>query len=328
MSNCLQNIIGVKNPCDANNTESLSGWFINDYPGITLQSAANVADEKTLTGYNYLVDLVRRAMLRLNNDLLSYINREYKVNSILNSSWQTGSYTEPYSTIAAGDPSIQRGLYFTKKKTECQLTKLFISKIRIFSDYTGTTTLKVMDVDANVSYTPTISLVAGEIKEFVLNIALQGEECRITLPGDIVVYHNKPNCGRGCDGGVISDCVNVYGLNDNVSNTSECYGIEVEVLCKCDLSNLICEMISDKLLGQAAFELCGAMFYDEMTKTNRLNYLTIYKGEEIKAQAAAGFDSYRNYMESMFSGLRSYLVSKDGGCGCIDCGGIQIKTNV
>lgn len=325
---CFENIIGVKKPCSTDNIESLSGYFINDYPGISLQTASNIADEETLTGYNYLKDLVRRAMIRLNNDLLSFINSEYRVNSIKSSNWKSGNYNVPYTIIPAGTAGQQRGVYFAKKNVKCQLYKLHISRVRIYSAYSGQVTLKIADVGAGITYNPTVELVAGEVKEFELNLAIVGNECRVTIDASIPVYSNKPNCGSGCGGTPISEDVTVNGISNGVTQKTECYGIEVDILVKCDISKLACDMASDMIIGQAAYELCGAMFYDEMTKTNRLNYLTIYKGDELKEQAAAGFESYRNYMENAFKGLRTYLVSKDGGCKCIDCSGVQIKSNV
>lgn len=326
--NCLNNIIGIQDPCSTDAPVTLSGYLGTDYPGISLQTAANVADEKTKSGYEYLKDLRRRAMMRLNNDLLSYINNEYKVNSIKRSLWKSGNYNIPATVISAGTAGQQRGVYFQKKQIECNLYKLFITRVRIKSNYTGDTILKVADVGANISYPIPVTLTAGTEEEFEIEIPIYGDEVRVTLPSDIPVYSNKPMCGAGCGNTVISDAVLVYGIDNGTTQRIECYGIEVDILVKCDLSKLICDMASDKIIGQAAFELFGAMFYDEATKTSRMNYLTIYKGEDLAKQAAAGFESYRNYMANAFAGLRNYLVSKDGGCGCIDCGGVQIKANV
>jgi hypothetical protein len=70
------------------------------------------------------------------------------------------------------------------------------------------------------------------------------------------------------------------------------------------------------------------MFYDEMVKNHRLNYLTIYQGDQITQQAAAGFDAYRGYLTNAMQAVRQYIVNSDGGCKCIDCSGVQVKTNV
>jgi hypothetical protein len=325
---CLSNIIGVKEPCSNTLPTTLSGYYITDYPGISLQSASNVADEKTITGYEYLKDLVRRAMMRLNNDLLSYINNEYIVNTVKKSIWKSGNYNQPLSTIASGSASEQRGLYFQKKHIMCDLYKLFIPRVRILANYTGDSVLTINDVNAGIAYPIPIALVAGIEQEYEIELAIRGDEVRVTLPSNISVYSNKPMCGIGCGNTAISDAVIVYGINNGTIDKLEAYGIEVDILVKCDLSRLVCDMASDNMIGQAAYELAGAMFYDEMTKSNRMNYLTIFKGEELKQQASAGFESYRNYMANAFAGLRNYLVSKDGGCKCIDCGGVQIKSNV
>lgn len=326
--NCLNNIIGVKDPCSNSEPVSLSGYNITDYPGISLQTAANVADEKTLSGYEYLKDLVRRAMIRLNNDLIAYINSEYEVNTIKRSYWKTANFNTPYTIVPVGSASEQRGTYFEKKSPECQLYKLFIARIRIMSGYSGDTILTINDVNKGIAYPVPITLEAGTEQEFEIEVPIQGNEVRVTLPSNIPVYSNKPMCGAGCGNTAISDAVLVYGIDNGSLNKLESFGIEVDILVKCDLSRLICDMAADKLIGQAAFELAGAMFYDEATKTSRMNYLTIYKGDQLAQQAAGGFESYRNYMDNAFKGLRNYIVQKDGGCRCVDCGGVQIRSNV
>lgn len=325
MASCLENIIGIKAPC-ADEVTPLSAYYITDYPGITLQSAANTADEKTLTGYNYLVDLRRRAMLRLNNDILSNINKEYRVNTFITDSYKSGELKLPFVSNASGNAAQRRGTVISTRKTWCRFQKMIINRIRIYSNYSGDTTLKISDVSAGLSYNIPVTLEAGVGNEFVINKLMQGREVQITLPSDIEVYQVKPECG--CGGKPKNEYLEFNGLNNGVINTSEAYGIEVDMTLKCDLSTLVCDMATDGIIGQAAYELCGAMFYDEMTKTNRLNYLTIYKGEEIKAQAQAGFMAYTDYMNAALMGLKNFLVNNDGNCGCVDCSGVQINSNV
>lgn len=325
MSSCLENIIGIKAPC-ATDTDSISGYNITDYPGITIQSASNVVDEKMKTGYAYLVDLRRRAMMRLNNDVLAYINREYRVNTFITDSYKSGELNASFAKVAAGTSGQRRGTVISTRKTWCRFQKMIINRIRIYSNYTGDTTLKIADVTAGLTYNVPVTLEAGVGNEFVINKAIQGREVQITLPSDIEVYAVKPECG--CGGKPKNEFLEFNGLNNGIVNVSESYGIEVDMTLKCDLSTIVCDLAHDGIIGQAAYELCGAMFYDEMTKTNRLSYLTIYKAEEIKSQASAGFEAYRDYMNSALMGMRNYLVNNDGNCGCVDCSGVQIKSNV
>jgi len=330
MANCKDNIIGIRAQCDGTDTDSLSGYFITDYPGITIQSAANYNDEKTVTGFNYLTDLRRRAMLRLESDILAYINANYRVNGITGSAWSTGYFRTPYTVLSAPSTDTQRGIVIAKQRPGCRFNKIVLSRVRIFSNETTDAVLRIADVRGaeSVVYTPTISLEEGIIKEFDINKVIEGNELQITLTDDVSLYSNIPSCGVGCNGTQPNDCVRVLGLSGSTTNTTEGYGIEADVYCTCDLSSLVCDMAVNKMIGQAAYELCGAMFYDEMVKNHRLNYLTIYKDEEIKQQASAGFAAYAGYLDNAFKGLRSYLVNADGGCGCVDCSGVQIKANV
>jgi len=324
---CLDKIIGIKKPCENESQAEtpLSGYYMTDYPGLTFQSMANTTDEKYVNAYTYMVDLRRRAMIRMQNDLIAYINQKYKVNTIASNIWRSGEYLT--DVIAQGTTGQTRGIVIYKQNLKCRLKKITIPRIRIYSAETIDTTLTIRDTIGK-TYSVAVSLVAGNVSVLEVNLKIQGDEVQITLPSDIAVYSNKPNCGIGCGNSLKSDCVKTNGLSNGVTNTTQAYGIDVEVLCECDLTTLMCDLATNNLIGQAAYELCGAMFYDEMTKTNRLNYLTIYKSEEIVAQAQAGFQAYRQAMENAFLGLRNFLVNMDGGCKCIDCTGVKVKANI
>jgi hypothetical protein len=325
MSACFENIIGIRAVC-SDDIEPLSGYYITDYAGITLQSASNVADEKTKTGYDYLVDLRRRAMKRLSADIHAKINQEYRVNSFVTNSFRSGEVVMPLATISAGTNGQRRGLVIASQRTHCRFYKMTVNRVRISSQTTGDYALQITDVGSGTVLQSVVSLEAGITKEFEINKPMLGNEIHITIPSDVAVYSMKPDCG--CGGKAKQDYFTFNGISNGVTNTTQSYGIECDITLKCDLSALICDMANDGIIGQCAYELCGAMFYDEMTKTNRFNYLTIYKADEIKAQAQAGFEAYSNYMNAMFAGLRNYLVNNDGNCGCVDCSGVQIKANV
>ena len=322
---CLENIIGIKAPCSPD-TAPLSGQYINDYPGITLRSAANNADSEVLTGYNYLVDLRRRAMNKLNNDLLSIINQDYDVSSFATMPIEAAKFRDPKTVISAGSAELRRGLVGSKRTTKCRFHKMVIHKVHIYSNYTGATNLKISDPLAGQTTSATIELAAGEVREFIINQTITGPEFQITLPANIPVYSTKPECG--CDGKPKNEYIEFNGINNTDAVSTESYGIKAFVIMKCDISSLVCEMAVDGIIGQSAFELMGAMFYDDMLKSERLNYLTIYKEAEIKEQSVAGFAMYKQYMENAIRGLDKYINRVDGNCGCVQCDKVKLQTNV
>jgi hypothetical protein len=70
------------------------------------------------------------------------------------------------------------------------------------------------------------------------------------------------------------------------------------------------------------------MFFEEAIMNQRLNYMTIYQGDQLKEQADNAYSKYEQYLNNMFAGIRNYLVQYDGNCGCVDCSGVVIKTSV
>ena len=323
MASCIENIIGVRGVCGNADTESLSGYYISDYPGITIKTASQINDEKTITGYNYLLDLRRRAMMKLNSDVLAYINANYRVNSIPSSVWSTGEFKASYLTTSQNN----RGIVAYKQKPQCRFYTMVIQSIRILTNHTGSTTLTISDTGGMV-YTIPVTLTAGVVKELVINKEIIGNEVQITLPGSIAPYSTGVNCGVGCGGSMRNECVRINGLNGTNLNTSEGYGISANIICKCDLSRITCDLATQSLLGQSAYELCGAMFYEEAISNNRISYLTIYQGEQLKAESDKAYSRYEGYITNMFAGLRNYLVQNDGNCKCVDCSGVVIKTSV
>jgi hypothetical protein len=326
---CLDNIIAIKDPCTGvSDVTPLSGYHINDYPGITMQFAANAADERTQTGLKFLQDVRRRAMMKLNADIKAYINSEYRVNSIPFDVYKAAEFVTPSTVGTTGSAGNRRGVVVSKVKVWCRLFKMCVTRVRIYSNQTIDTTLRVTDVGTGTAYNVAVSLVAGNITTLNLNKVLEGVEVQVTLPSDISLYSAKPNCGCNADKSYLLTQGISYSGGSYTLNSNETYGIEVDMILKCDLDSVVCDMATDGLIGQAAYELCGAMAYDELLRNNRMNYLTIYKAEEIKAQAQAGFEAYRDYMDKAMMGMRQYLTRMDGGCKCVDCSGLQIKSNV
>lgn len=325
MLTCTENIVGLHGVCGGADTESLSGYFVDDYPGITIRNAAMLNDEKTITGYKYLVDLRKRAMMRMNNDILAYINSKYRVNSIPGESWHTGEFKN--NILSAGTLGQFRGIVGYKQKPECKFYKIVLTSIRLRLNYSGPVTVTINDT-AGFSYSATTTVTAGVIKQLNLNKVIEGNEVQILIPSQIPAFSTSVSCGLGCGGTPINNCVRINGVSNGSLNTSEAFGVSADFICQCDLSKITCDLATNGLIGQAAFELCGAMFYDEATKTGRLNYMTIYQSEKMEAISKEAFDNYEKYLNNAFLGLRHYLTQRDGNCGCIDCSGVVIKTSI
>lgn len=326
MNDCYKNIIGIRSSCEVDNGAiPSSGFYISDYPGITLKGAANVADGNEQTGDEFLNDLRTRAMKRLQADILRYINQNFKVNEVTKLPWSTTKEVRT-SVVAPGVTTDKRGIVLTKKKPNCRLTKVHISTITIAVPTTQTVTLKIADATFNeVTTYEDLICEGGFENEFQINKSFSGNEIQIYLPGDVSVYSSKPHCN--CGGESSSDCINVLGMNNSTLSKEEGFGITAMVQCKCDFSDLLCDLSMDQLIGQAAFELIGAMFYDEQLKSTRFNWMTMYDEETIAKQSQMAFSDYNGLLNDSLKGLKGYIERADK-CGCIDCNGYSLKYNI
>lgn len=326
MNECFSNILGIKPNCDLDNyIVPSSGLFISDYPGIGIKEASNLASGENGTGLDYLYSLRNKAMIRMQNDILRYVNKTFKINAIETMPWPTTK--EVRTTVIAADVgNPKRGIVLEKKNPKCRLQKIYISKISIAVPTTCVGDLTILDVTTGTSLTyPNLDLQGGFANEFLINKSFSGNELQIYLNGDIAVYSVNPQCN--CGGISSSPCVNAMGMLNNTVTKTEGYGITAFVTCKCDFSDLLCDLSMDPILGQAAFELVGSMFYDERLKSTRFNWMTIYNQEEMKVQMEAGFALYGQYLSDSLEGLKTYIERADN-CGCIDCKGYKLYNNI
>lgn len=327
MNDCYANIIGIRPNCEVDNgTEPTSGYYIQDYVGINIKSAANIADGEMLSGLEYLTDLRRRAMVRLQNDILRYINTEFKVNSIQGEPWSTTKKVRGNSLGILTDND-KRGIVLEKKRKDCKLQSIFIHSVTInIANDESDATFYIADATNNqITTFSGLTLYENVDNEFVINRFFKGNEIQIYMLGDMNPISVDIHCN--CGGESSSPCVNVKGMLNTTLTKSEGYGITASVSCRCNFESLLCDLKMDQVLGQAAFELIGGMFYDEMSRTSRFNWLTIYNKEEIIEQSQAAFKLYADYFMASMAGLRSYIEAA-GPCGCIDCGGMQVKYNI
>lgn len=317
---CLNKIISIRG-CD--DETSLSGFDLFDLPGISLPMAASIADPGYVQGKALLKDKRRLALLKIKNDLMKFLHAHGFIANLFSSLWRSGEYRS--RIVEAGTAGEYRGLIFYTKqegKKACNLRRMFIPAVYVKSNHSGDTILTIVDGPNEYDYD--ITLYAGKTVKVNVNFRAEYEDVMILLPSDIEVYSADPYCD--CPDKK-SDCVKVLGINNNVTNTSETYGITADVQCECDYDLLLCSLASKGLMGEVVLYKTGVEIMDERLKTERLNYFTTYGHDEAKSILREWEGKYGDAWNTLIAALPQTLPQIDG-CGCLSCGGTKIRANI
>lgn len=326
-TDCLDNIISIKDPCVDYSTTALptsySGYDLFDLPGISFKKANLIADEDYLTGLNLLNDKRRLAILSIHSELMAVMNaNNFRVRTVTDMFNTVGELRSSYVNIG----SKLAGIRITNKVYTCSIKKLKIENVYIGVRVETDTEVNLIIKDGATTYTYPITLKAGKTTRIRPGIFITQSECDIYIQNGSALYRLSinPNCGCGSNR---SGCAAVTGLLDTTTNTNESYGIWADVVCECDLSTILCALSGNSLLGEIVLYKTGVNILDEGLKTDRLNFFTIYGKEEMKETKIEWENIYREKWNLFIQSLRQSLTNVDR-CGCVDCYGLRIAANV
>lgn len=164
MSNCFENIIGIKGQCGAL-SEPTSGLYLNDLPFIDLKVADAVLTDED-SGVQFLTDKINYAVNAMQAELNTLLQPYYKRNSVLEENL-LGQYIENMTALPS--EAVYKGIQV--KIEQFQYLEFRVSRIALYSsNTTGNVTIKVFDLitGAELDSFP-VAVVAGEVSYVEVN---------------------------------------------------------------------------------------------------------------------------------------------------------------
>lgn len=143
MSNCFQDIIGIKGQCGAI-TEPSSGLYVNDLPYINLQVADALIEQDNISGVEFIQDKINYAVNAAKAELNSLMMPYYKKKTVLEQGL-LGNYDEFTHTRTLVSAAKRRGIQIQINNypyMEFLLTGISLWQTSI----TGNVTIKVHDL--------------------------------------------------------------------------------------------------------------------------------------------------------------------------------------
>lgn len=251
---CYDNIVGIRGLCDSQNVR----FYVDDW-GVSLKTAANIADEKYITGKKLFEAKRKQAWEYLLQDV---ILKGYKNDKILKS----------FSIQSKGDTSISgNGVISIDFTDNCELTGVFIDAITTDVHTAGNATI---EINGSVVYTGAViqgktTISVGRTFAKALTIEISGTA--VMNGGSADYYH---------DG--VGGCYSV----------GETYGLSITGDYRCMIEQYLCRF-PDKI-GMALAIKTAALITKEMLTTAKLAEILFVKDRQELITELASLDSSEN----------------------------------
>lgn len=310
---CYQNFITVRQGCE--DITPTSGLYIEDLPGISIQSAAMMAEEKYSNGVDLIHDKVIHAIQLLESAVQQ---RMMMMGYKLPPAPKTREICDFSKTQVNGTSSFDRGVRLYQNNLTSPYSCLFINRIYIKTQTTATKTVNVQDKDGNVIQSYTIDLKANELYTIEANLCVYDTLTYIVMDNsDVVTF--KTSCWNGdcCHWDYQKRHSKYYSVNgwDGQHCSKEGYGIGVDVGLRCDLSSLMCDVLP--YIKMAVLYKTGAEILKELKASRRLSIVTIANQE----WAEETIPVWEEYVEDELNTIIPTLMYtlKDNDPVCIQC---------
>ena len=314
---CLANFIGIKQVCvGAPVTPPTSGFWIEDYPGITKQALQSIEPGVYLNARTFLDNLTRQAWdtivgVDARNTLEPYIR--------MKEAYEFGMLGEFADTGYLEGSAERRGLRV--RKSAGVMGVLSIARVWVKSQTAGTFTITV--TDGITPKTFTVVTVEDEAVAVWTHYTTERDRVDITITdaafepseGDTSATAEYANCTT-CGGTYEFNTLKAQGLYGE-EEANDLQGITVEGGLTCDIAPAVCMLAPQ--LKVPIFYATVIKVLENWEATSRMNFFAQHKAEWVAA-------TYRDLVDTKYpvawdlhsKGLAAFASRLDSLC--IDCG--------
>lgn len=318
---CFDNFIGIKGDCSATEPP-ITGLYINDLAGISLRTAANIANDETMTGINLLKEKINFAINLVRSDVIKFLSPYMRINTNIDFNIG-GVFNSGYLAPAP----ISRGLLISKNE-KSKMQKIYLKHVDVLVNTTGNHTLILQDVYTTINYN--FSAVAGQVKKINLNYLAEGMEVYLLLDNSLIsvnegniLYEHSCGCNWRSYKATESQ-LSIRGYNGS-STDNKTYGLRVNASVVCDVDSILCALSRE--LGIIILYRAGIAILEEKLTTDRLNEYVIFDDEKLTTDFLKMWtDEYNSRLSTL--AMSSKQMLKQLNDSCIDCGGMRYSYSI
>lgn len=276
---CFEDYIGVGVNCQSE--ESVSGKYLTDLAGVTLQNIDAVANANQLSFFGVFADVKKRAISRLTKDVLVYMKTQYNLKKVLQT-YTTGG--ELGSTVSSLNK--KQGVQIQSFTCESDLLRLYVSKFYLYALEAVETTVYIYS-DEVLLYSKTFTSTVGWNEVFVnrtfdtLDLVIAYDSAPFTEVKSLPLTSDVCDCD--CD-----NCEKLfkqaiqYDTINSISQVYDTYGLKVDVSIRCSYDAIVCaniDVYADAYLYALGMELMRERIYSD--RVNRFTTVDKKRAEEL-----------------------------------------------
>jgi hypothetical protein len=312
---CLEDYIGVGVNCQ---TEiSVSGKYLTDLAGVTLQNIDAVANANQLSFHGVFSDVKKRAISRLSKDVLSYMKTQYNLKKVLQTYTTGGELGETVSSL-----NKKQGVQIQSYDCESELLRFHVSKIYLYALEVAETTITIHSNEV-LLYTKTFTTSIGWNEIYVnrtfdiLDLVIAYDSAPFADVKSLVFDNNLCDCD-------CTDCDNVlkkaiqYDTITDVEQATNTYGLKVDVSLRCSYDAVLCanvDIYADAYLYALGMELMRERIYSD--RVNRFTTVDKKRAEELLVLFT---DDYNQFLQTANDSIR---LENDLCIECLEASGVE-----
>lgn len=327
---CFDNLIGVKELCTS---DPDSGLYINDLPYLDLQ-VLDAIRNSDFYGKAFFDNKIRYAGKMLVNTINSHLRPQYINRTILEK--QTVGYYDAQQPFIAAQANYTGLEIRIEGRANLELS---ISKIKLFTTFTGTIPVKVFNlVTGQLLDTFNLTVAANTISELAVYKKYYTENQRMYLAflydaTAVSGYQSNVLQGSGLDcfdycecGGIntafvrgITAPIEANIVREEVNGVGNTAGMSVDYTVSCSMESYVCSLRAE--LAFAFLHLVGSLICEEALNSKRLNSITTVDRDKLERCRDNCAQIYNDSLQQLFQNM---TLPNDG---CFKCNApVQRKT--
>jgi len=276
MLTCLNNWIGVKGCTDP---LPLSGFYINDLPGVDLRSIDQIANDEQVDFQGVFDEIQKRAVQRFDTDIRGKFAERWQIKTLT----QSIQPVQDVDTATTFAPAAEyRGILkeFNNVDANVVYSNLLVHSIQTVQIYSQNTQagvdVKVFDADLGTElFTTTATLTADTWVTVQVNQSFTAKRIFICYDATLITSYSLNynlledtfcNCSSRIKGA--TSAISPISLTTG----EESYGLTAEMASKCSYEGLVCN--NKECFTQALLYLLGMELMTERIYSDRLNRWT------------------------------------------------------
>lgn len=278
---CFSDLIGVRGICEP---KSDVIYWLDDIPGISLDTLAKLANDKAPTGAKFADRIIESASRFVAADIEAIYDGGYKVEAMLVGGCSSCSFMNSY--LAGTELGVM-----IKNNASSSLSELLLDKLTVKLNSTGTFTIVITDEVTQKTIVHDFTALVEY--EFVnINYSTKQKKIRVFIeePEALLARVQCPTGGGGCGCSgktrVLSDLV--YSGTSNGDESQNAYGFLPCAMIRCQAEDVLCFVAKSapRMVGMALLYKTAEIYFAENFLSQRNNKVAGFNPEEKNLESA------------------------------------------